>query len=236
MKVMKRFLLVKIILLVSFMILITSGSGCEKRKANSDRVLHYLRGLVDKSKDNVNMRQRGQLAISKWQDGVMDPVLFIIDAVMMTGSDEDGEGTSLVLIIYDEDADYLGFVAEEEIVDSNGVITTKLVEKYPVFNHLSYSSEVEFKFLPVLVRNENQRKPEEQWLKYINTPLQQQKDEYKERTKKNWTWRSTLPPMWISIPDPDKVNIHVRAYDRAGNLSERISLVHEQKGKWPSEK
>jgi len=234
MKIMKKLLLVKILLLVSFLILTTSG--CDKRKANSDDVLVDLRGLVNNSGDSVYMRQRGQLAISKWQDGVMDPVPFIIDTIMMTRSDEDGGGTTLVMVIYDEDADHLGFVVEEEYVGSNGVITTQLVEKYPVFTHLSYSKvvgskEVGFKFFPVLVRNENQRKPEKPWLKYINTPLQQQKDEYKERTKKKWTWRQTLPPVWVSIPDPNKVNVHVRVYDRAGHLSERVSLVYERKGK-----
>ncbi len=173
------------------------------------------------------MRQRAQLAMSKWQDGVMDPVPFIIDTIMMTRSDEDGGGTTLVMVIYDEDADYIGCVVEEECVDSNGVTTT-LVEKYPVFTHLSDWGVVEFKFIPVLVRDENQRKPEEKWQKYVSTPLQQLRKEYKKRLKKTYcSWGDTLPPVWVSIPDPNKVYVRLRAYDRAGHQSEQINLVYE---------
>lgn len=225
MKITKNLSFAKILLFISFLMLTTFG--CDERKANSDRVLDFLRGIINKSGDRVNMRQRAQLAMSRWQDGIMDPKPFVIDAHMMVGSDENGERAFLILIIYDEDADYIGFEVEEEYIDPNGVITTQLVEKYPVFTYLSYSSEVELKSIPLLVRNKNQRKPEEQWLKYISTPLQKQKEEYKKRTKQNWTWKKTLPPVWVSIPDPNKVYVNVRVYDNAGHVSERVRLDHE---------
>jgi len=216
---------VKIQLFVSFMILTTSG--CDKRKACSDPVLDYLRGIVHRSGDRVNMRQRAQLAMSKWQDGVTDPEPFLIDVAMMTASVEEGERMLLMLVIYDEDADHIGCVVEEEYVDSNGVTTT-LEEKYPVFTHLSDWAVVEFKFFPVLVRDENQRKPEEQWQKYVSTSLQQLRKEYKKRLKKTYcSWGDTLPPVWVSIPESNKVYVRLGAYDRAGHQSEQINLVYE---------
>jgi len=243
MNIMKRFFLVKILLLASFLILIISGAGCDDKKNNDNKdisypssVLDVLVELTNRSKD-INIKQRGQLAISKWQDGVVEPKPFIISAIMNTVGVEEGEIMSLKLIMYDEDADYLGFVVEEERVDSNGVIITRLIERYPVFTYLSdaNSSEVLFQFVPVLIRDKDQRKSEDQWVKYINTPLQQQKEEYKKRTNKNWTWLKTLPPVWLSIPDPNKLNVYVQVYDRAGHLSERIRMVYSQK-KWPWEK
>lgn len=215
---------VKILLFVSFLILTTSG--CDKRKTCSDPVLDYLRWIVRDSGDRVNMRQRAQLAMSKWQDGVTDPEPFLIDVAMMIASVEDGERMHLVLVVYDEDADYIGCVVEEEYVDSNGVMTT-LVEKYPVYTHLD-RSVVCFIFVPVLLRDKNQRKPEEQWQKYVSTPLQQLRKEYMKRLKKTyWSWHDTLPPVWVSIPEPNKVYVRLRAYDRAGHQSEQINLVYE---------
>lgn len=217
---------VKILLFVSFLILTTSG--CDKKKACSDPELDYLKWIVHSSGDRVNMRQRAQLAMSKWQDGVTDPEPFLIDVAMMTASVEDGgEEMLLMLVIYDEDADHIGCVVEEEYVDSNGVTTT-LEEKYPVFTHLSDWAVVEFKFFPVLVRDENQRKPEEKWQKYVNTPRQQLRKEYMKRLKKTyWSWGDTLPPVWVSIPEPNKVYVRLQAYDRAGHQSEQINLVYE---------
>ncbi len=224
MKMTNKHLLVKILLFVSFLILTTSG--CDKRKARSDPVLDYLRWIVSKSGDRVNMRQRAQLAMSKWQDGVTDPEPFLIDVAMRGANVEDGGRMSLVLIIYDEDADYIGCVVEEEYVDSNGVTTT-LVEKYPVFTHVD-RGEVHFRFVPVLLRDKNQRKPDEQWQKYVSTPLQQLQKEYKKRLKKtHWSWRDSLPQVWVSIPEPNKVYVRLRAYDRAGHQSEQMNLVYE---------
>jgi hypothetical protein len=224
MKIMMKCLLVKILLFVSFLILTTSG--CDKRKACSDPVSDYLRWIVNQSGDRVNMRQRAQLAMSKWQDGVTDPEPFLIDVAMMTVGVEDGERMHLVLVIYDEDADYIGCVVEEEYVDSNGVMTT-LVEKYPVYTHLD-RGVVCFSFVPVLLRDKNQRKSEEQWQKYVSTPLQQIRKEYMKRLKKTyWSWRDSLPQVWVSIPEPNKVYVRLRAYDRAGHQSEQMNLVYE---------
>ncbi|MCP4263622.1 MAG: hypothetical protein GY774_39860 [Planctomycetes bacterium] len=232
MKIMKRHLLVHIMLLVS--LLIPTISGCDDKNADSNHELDFLKGLVNNPKVDINLKQRAQLTILKLENGVMDSEPFLIAAMITTVGVEDGEIISLSLIIYDEDADYIGFEVEEEHVDSNNVVVTRLIERYPVFTYLPYSSELLFRFTPILVRDENQRKPEEQWLKYINTPLHEQKEDYKKRTNKNWTWLKTLPPVWLSIPDPGKLNIYVRVYDRAGHLSERVPLVDKRK-KWPSE-
>jgi len=139
----------------------------------------------------------------------------------------DGERMFLMLVTYDENADLVGIVIEEERADSNGVRTT-ILEEYPVFTHLSDLGVVGFKFIPVLVRDKNQRKPEDQWQKYVSITRQQLQDEYMKRLKiKYWSWRDTLPQVWVSIPEPNKVDVRLRAYDRAGHLSEGISLVYK---------
>lgn len=216
---------VKMLLLVSIPMLLMFG--CSRRKTNSDTVMHSLQEIINRSRDRIEVEQRARLAILKWQNGVADGEPFLIDVAMTKSRVRDGERIFLMLVIYDEDVDIVGFAIEEERVDSNGVRTT-LLEEYPVFTHLLDRGVVEFKFIPVLVRDENQRKPEDQWQKYMSTPRQQLREEYMRRLKKKyWSWRDTLPPVWVSVSEPNKVDVRLRAYDRAGHLSEWVSLVHE---------
>lgn len=222
---MKKRIVVKILLLMSLLILATFGCGKRESPRDPDPILDPLRLIIQQSGDRVDMRQRAKLAISNWQDGVMDPEPFLIDAAIKTSRVEDGERMFLTLVIYDEDFDYVGCVIEEEHVDSNDVRTT-LVEKYPIFTHLD-CNVVRFCLVPVLELDENQRKHEEQWQKYVNTPRQQLRKEYMRRLKKKYWWRDTLPPVWLSIPEPNKVYVRLGAYDRAGHQSEQINLVYE---------
>lgn len=222
---MKKQLLVKILLIVSFLIPVTFS--CGKRKTHSDPILYSLQEIIHRSGDRGDVQQRAQLAISKWQNGVEDPEPFLIDVAMTRSRVKDGERMFLMLVTFDEDTDLIGFVIEEEHVDSNGA-RTKLQEKYPVFTHIDNSGVVRFTFVPVMVRNENQRKPEDQWQNYVSTPLQQLREEYMRRLKKKyWSWRDTLPPVWVSVPEPNKIDVRLCAYDEAGHISEQVSLVHE---------
>jgi len=201
--------------------------GCGRKKTNSDPILNSLQEILHRSGNRVEVQQRARLAISKWQNGVADPEPILIDMALTKSRVEDGERMFIMLVTFDEDADLIGFVIEEEHVDSNGIRTT-ILEKYPVFTHLDNSGVVRFIFVPVLVRDENQRKPEDQWQKYVSTPRQQLREEYMRRLKKKyWSWRDTLPPVCISVPEPNKLDVRLCVYDRTGHLSEQVSLVHE---------
>lgn len=223
---MMKQVVVKSLLLVSLLILVMFG--CRGRKTHSDPIVHSLQEIIHRSGDRVNVRERARLAISKWQDDVLEPDPILIDVALTKAKVRDGERMFLMLVTFDEDADLVGFVIQEEHVDSNG-IKTKILEKYPVFTHLDKcGGVVRFSFVPVLVRDENQRKPADQWEKYLSTPLQQLKEEYMRRLKKKyWSWRDTLPTVWVSVPDPNRVDVQLCAFDRAGHLSERVSLKRE---------
>ena len=229
MNVMKR-LVVKILLLVSIPIILVLG--CRRRKSHIDPVMHFLQEMINRS-DEPDIDQRLRLAISKWQNGVVDPEPILIRGIIGDTAIRGEEIMFLTLITFDEDVDLVGFVIEEEHMDSNGN-STMLMEKYPVLTHISDLGVVMWKGIPVLVRDKSQRKPDDQWQKYVSTPLQQLEEEYMRRTKKiYWSWRDTLPPVWVSVPEPNRVDVWIRVYDRAGHLSERVALVHEpRKAKW----
>ena len=222
------------IFLIFISLLILIISSCKDKEADSSHESDFLNLLINDPIDDIEAKQRAQLALSKLEDDVIDPEPLLIAAVIHMSAIENGERMFLTLILYDEDEDYIGFVIEEESVDSNNTVTKKLVEKYPAYTYTSYTNNLDFIDIPVLVRDANQRKSEEQWLKYLNTSLQKQEEEYMKHSKKNWTWKDSIPPVWLSKPDPGKLNVYVRVYDRAGHLSERIPLL-DKRSKWPSE-
>lgn len=45
-------------------------------------------------------------------------------------------------------------------------------------------------------------------------------------------WEKKLTPVWISIPEPGKLDVYVYVYDRAGHKSELVEMtVLERKAK-----
>ena len=229
-KTMRKRVVMKILCLALFLIPVMFG--CSMRKTPSDIILGELQWHAYRFADmnQVDAEQRVRLAISKWQNGVVDPEPILIEAFLKTSID--GERCYLALNTFDEDADLAGFVIKEEHVDSNGVRAT-LVEEYPVFTHSSYQNVAGFKTIPVMVRDGSQRKPKDQWQEYLSTPRQQLEDEYKKRLKSDFAgtykegfWKDTLPPILVSVPQPNKVYVQLYVYDRAGHVSERVSLVH----------
>jgi hypothetical protein len=221
MGVMKKRVVAKMVVLVSF--LMVASCGCRGTKAPADPMMESFQLFRDWFSDRADVQQRIELAISKWQNGVPDPEPILMHAVIA----ESSEGVLLVLVTFDEDADVLGFVIEEERVDPNRV-RMALSERYPVFTHLDPRGIAQFKPFPVQVRDEDQRKPDDQWQTYVSTPLQQLREEYMRRLNKEYaSWRDTLPPVWVSVPEPNKVDVRLRVYDEAGHLSEPVSLFRK---------
>ena len=38
-------------------------------------------------------------------------------------------------------------------------------------------------------------------------------------------WESSVPPIYISIPASDKINVKIHIYDKAGNVSNTVELA-----------
>lgn len=196
-------------------ILIVLVSGCKH-----DTVLNDLTLLKEKAKAKGygDEEQRIELAQEKWQNGKIDrePILISAHLAKATGDDEH---VYLGLFTFDEDVDVVGFGLKEDQVDTKN-LKASLTEEYPAFVHRMSPEVVTLRLCPVQIRNADQHKNVQQWSEYV-------KGEGIDVSKLQGLrrWRETLPPVWISLPDPNNTDVLVYIYDAGGHKSEPIKLV-----------
>jgi hypothetical protein len=127
-------------------------------------------------------------------------------------------GRYLLLDALDEDKDVVGFGIREEYTDVNG-LKTVLTEEYPAFAHQMGSEVLPLRLCPVQIRDAGQRKNEQRWGEYV-------KGEGIDVSNPRATelWRETFAPVWVSNPEPNKVDVYVYVYDKAGHKSDPLKL------------
>lgn len=215
---MTKQLVVRVLWTMSVSLAAMSFSGCADHKQKSpDPVLERLRSLSE----NALNQKPFDLAISLRQNDIVDPEpVFLFAGISAdTKSGEGRFGWALGVGFYDEDEDVVGCIIREERAGPDGLRET-LVEKYPVFMYYPTKGPVEVRFpVPIQVRTSDERKDDQQWQKYTET---QPPEEMYARDRQYW--RDTLPPMYMSIPEPNQINIYVSLYDRAGHESNPIEL------------
>jgi len=204
--------LVQALLVVVIMVL--GISGCKRDPVLDD--LKYFKEEA-KAKGYGAVEQRYELALSKWQNRTVDsePILITAGLNKPIGY----EDMYLGLVTFDEDMDVLGLGINEEYTDVNGLKTT-LTEEYPVFVYRMKPEVLDLRLFPVQIRDAGQRKNEQRWDEYIKGDGIDVND-----VRRLKHWRETLPPVWVSNPEPNKVNVFVYIYDQAGHKSEPIKLL-----------
>ncbi len=110
----------------------------------------------------------------------------------------------LTVIIGDIDNDILGIGIKVKYFGANGSKVVK-EETYPVFIHKSFP-DISTHFFKVTIRNEDLVKDLDLWRQYVDGRL---KD---------------TPPIILSIPEPDKVEVWLWVYDKAGNKSDLLKV------------
>lgn len=200
--------------LLLLIILILGLSSCKR-----DSVLDGLKNLKEetKAKGRVADEKRVEVALSKWQNRTVDPEPILITAVM--NKPIGYEDMYIGMFTFDENVDVLGLGINEEYTDVNGIKTT-VTEEYSVFVHRMKPEVVDLRLFPVQIRDASQRKDKQRWDEYIKGEGIDFNDI--RRLKR---WRETLPPIWISIPEPNTVEVQVYIYDQAGNKSIPIKLL-----------
>ena len=219
--------------LIFILNIVITDFGCNKKgppPSPKDGTLSGLNWFLNNILKNDSIPESSQLvnlAKSKWQNGILDPEPFLLYN-QMTQSRNDTTVAGLSLCIYDEEKDVVGIIIEEEHFDSQGNKTT-LKEKYPVFLHFTLNEVLCLKSMHVYIRNGN-TKDEEQWKEYEQKSEDQIMNEFyalKKRT--NGPFIETLPDVWISIPEPKKINVNLYIYDRKGNVSNPLKLRYIKK-------
>ena len=219
-------------LLVAAIIFITLG-GCKKEKVDFqemvDRSLHdALASLAKKTTLPSDIISRAKTALAKLENGILDtePILLLAVISLVDPNNQ----PILDFIFFDENKDLRGLRIKESHINSSGSITT-LKEDYPVFVNELDTFATSSAFFPIHFRDKNQCKDKQLWLEYVNRNLDElirlnideRKQDISNRRLKNVKFEKT-PPIYISIPDPNRVQVEISIYDREGNESESIEL------------
>jgi hypothetical protein len=113
-----------------------------------------------------------------------------------------------------EDKDLLGLGVVERFKDG-----TERSEEYPVYVHAGSTRVVRPGIIPVYLRDEGQQKDESRWEEYVRGD---KIDKWSMGHTGGRYYLDTLPPVYVSLPDPNKVDVLVYLYDRRGNKSSLV--------------
>jgi len=231
---------------VAAIIFITLG-GCKKEKVDLqemvDQTLHdALASLAKKTELPSDIINRAKTALTKLENGSLDTEPILLMAIIYLA---DPNSQPYVDITYfDENNDLRGLRIKERYIDSDGSITT-LEEDYPVFVNTLNTLTTMSSYFPIHFRDKNQCKDKQLWLEYVNRNLDElirlnideRKQDISSTRLKNVKFEKT-PPIYISIPDPNRVQVEISIYDREGNESDSIELhkglsleLYENQGK-----
>jgi hypothetical protein len=208
----------------------TGAIGCRQETPSEvfwrERAVDQLR--VSARNEDPLVRDRAQRALSELESGRRDraPILVVAGLTSL----ESGR-IMLCLSCFDSDRDLLGWRIHEERAIADGG-TTNQDEDYPVYagspNTPLYSS----RWYRVSVRTEGQQKDERAWQEYVSK-VQSDATRRDSRGRTNDKTEASSegtpdpeqPPVWISIPQTDRVSVFISLYDRAGHESERVEVV-----------
>ena len=190
----------------------------------------------------ADAKERLQYAIDTYKNKTMDRTPILVRAVL--GKPVGSEEIEIYLFVLDEDKDLLGLTVNEVSQDPNGT-PVALEEDYPIFAHCPTAVvAVNVYGFSISARNDEQRKNERLWADHVGNfdalvkkqigpePPEPSSEssvdlfrEYNNYTARRFElWKSSVPPIYISIPDSDKINVKIHVYDKADNISNTVEL------------
>lgn len=190
--------------------------GCKDNSIEDDRQVRFnINKIKASTNHSASTKERASKILSKWENGIIEPEPIIFFAFLTDVSNEDGTiSDTLAYYSYDEDKDILGLgIREEYILGEN---QTKIIEEdYPVYIHDNKMKHpISAGFVAVDWRRDGKVKDQQKWDKFIN--------------KKNIIWDKPMdeivPPVCVSVPESNKIDVWIWVYDRQGNKSEPIRL------------
>jgi len=210
---------------VVLMVLCFCAAGCDEDPTR-DIEIRALQSLCQHPALPSDVRERARTALAKYQDQVQDrqPILIVARLITL----QEMKKYDFALWVFDEDRDLAGFVVREEVHGLDGTTTT-LEERYPIFAHL-VPTWIDYVYhdysVPIRIRSTHQRKDEKQWADYAGMDFGKVvRDRLPDQSVDGfwsgfWTlWEETLPAVWMSLPEPNRVDVSFYVYDKAGNKS-----------------
>ncbi|MBN1363041.1 MAG: hypothetical protein JW993_20750 [Sedimentisphaerales bacterium] len=153
---------------------------------------------------------------------------------MISRADEPGEYL-LTFMCFDEARDLRGLRIKER-QENAGEAIGSITEDYPIFVDYLESWTLERRVIPVTIRQAGQRKDEGLWLEYENRCLRAVVERVlasKHKRSVTTTPRDRvsirgMPPLCMSLPEPNHVTVQICAYDKTGRESTWINVDY-----WP---
>ncbi len=197
------------------LLIVVVGSACKPR-VPADRVGAHIEMVAENlppGADANDVQVRKRRALSMWRNGVPDGEPVIFYAVLTYPSHVPN---ALWLSIFHEDRDLMGIGIREERLRDDGQSLVR-EEQYPVYIHTSGDSDevTDGSVVPVQIRDREQEMNAQQWAEYTQIHVD----------KLTTNWEESLPPVWISLPDPGRINVYVYVYDQSGHKSVPAELV-----------
>jgi len=201
--------------LIVIMILCLFCASCKNRDTLNEReVIEKLINQYGLNDDN-DVKNNAKIAISEYENQKLDlePV-----QIFARFSRPIGRNYHISLLFYHEASDLLGIGINEKYIDSRGIVNT-LNEEYPVFIFIRPSKGATPWMIPIKIRDSDQLKPEAEWEEYITGEnIDMNRIQFPEY------WSETLPNVWVSIPEPNKVEVEMYIYDKEGNKSNSTTV------------
>ncbi len=216
--------------------------GCRKSPSRKDQekiARDTLRTFLAYKWLPPEAQKRIQTATAMLDNSIIDPKPILMAATLSRteGSNE----IHLGLLTFDEAEDLAGFIVREEAHDPNGSPVTR-EEDYPVYAHFPAVGIANIQLLRVHIREAYQRKDEKVWAEYLAMDFEGALEQaikggavQVHASRGSWGdpawdarhrfWEATLPPIWVSRPDPAGVTVWVRVYDKAGNRSDAVRVT-----------
>jgi hypothetical protein len=241
------------VFLVGFAFLLSLITGCKQssddidpNKVEFEVNMEFFEDLT--STQFPDIKERAKLAIKKYKNKTIDPDPILLYSTLLQPIGR--EDVHLLLSVFDEDEDLLGFVVREEIQGPDGIVEI-LEEKYPVYFNCPFLLVVSYCEFSIVRRETGQKKDEKKWEEFLSTDfseLKKRENEINEilnispspgepfsETQEKWRmideikrqWQESLPLIYISIPEPNHKTVWIRVYDNAGNKSNFVKLIDQ---------
>jgi hypothetical protein len=208
--------------------------GCKKENVDLEEVMdHSARDLLTSAAKKTawpsDVRSRAKSALEKLDNGILDTEPILVQAIIDVV--EPNNEPALFIIFFDENKDLRGLRIKERYTNSDRSTTT-IEEDYPVFVNTLDTIVAAYVRFPIHIRDKDQRKDKCAWLEYANRNLDElihlnidERHRDSSDTRPQGIPFEKTPPIYISVPDPNRVDVEASIYDREGNESDSIDLI-----------
>ncbi|MEN6578899.1 MAG: hypothetical protein ABFD90_21325 [Phycisphaerales bacterium] len=204
-----------------------AGSPSQSATGTKNKVRYRsandLDAIVQDEDVPPKVRERAKAAITRLRTradrgfGTPEPILIRASLCRTTCL-----GVTLSIIAIDQDADTAGLRIKEAILALDGQIGS-LTEDYPAYIRGMPVFDLDA-LLPVTIRSSGQRKDHGAWEAFLIDSYDWLSRKRSGATLDQRRHGLSMPSVWISIPEPDKVRVFVCLYDRQRHESDYVEV------------